>query len=72
MTIKGHIVNGVVVLDPPASLPDGTVVTVEPFVQPHHLGERSLGQLIGLFPKEDLQEIAEMLKDCRQIDPDGW
>ena len=28
MTYKGHIENGVVVLDPPAKLPDGTEVDV--------------------------------------------
>jgi hypothetical protein len=29
MTIRGHIENGVVVLDEPANVPDGTVVRVE-------------------------------------------
>jgi len=30
MTYKGHIENGVVVLDVPADLPDGTAVSVQP------------------------------------------
>lgn len=34
MTIRGHVQNGVVVLDPPAALPDGTLVRVEPLSVP--------------------------------------
>jgi hypothetical protein len=30
MTYRGHVSNGVVVLDEPTALPDGTMVTVEP------------------------------------------
>ncbi|MCC6798246.1 MAG: hypothetical protein IT366_24245 [Candidatus Hydrogenedentes bacterium] len=30
MTYRGHIENGVVILDEPLSLPDGTTVSVEP------------------------------------------
>jgi hypothetical protein len=30
MTLRGHVQNGVIVLDPPASLPGGTPVHVEP------------------------------------------
>lgn len=30
MTYRGHIENGVVVLDEPVNLPDGTTVSIEP------------------------------------------
>ncbi|MBM3288992.1 MAG: hypothetical protein FJY92_02450 [Candidatus Hydrogenedentes bacterium] len=30
MTYRGHVVNGTIVLDEPADLPDGTTVVVEP------------------------------------------
>jgi hypothetical protein len=34
MTLRGHIHNGVVILDDPTSLPDGTPVSVKPLPQP--------------------------------------
>jgi len=34
MTLRGHIQNGTVVLDEPTTLPDGSIVKVEPFNVP--------------------------------------
>jgi len=28
--------------------------------------------LAGLFPPDDLKEIEEAVRDCRQVDPNGW
>src|ERR1700704_6001045 len=38
MTIRGHVHNRVVVLDPPATLPEGTAVRVEPLTVPAEAG----------------------------------
>ncbi len=72
MVYRGHIENGVVVLDEPGTLPEGMAVVVEPASPPPDFSGKGMRNLIGLFPKEDLQQIADALKDCRQIDPDGW
>ena len=62
MTFRGHMQNGVAVLDTPAGLPDGTPVRVEveradsPFWQ-----NKSVSELIreqGLPPIENLEELA--------------
>jgi hypothetical protein len=43
MTYRGHVQNGVVVLDEPAKLPDGTSVDVQPVPPPEPtLGEKLL------------------------------
>jgi hypothetical protein len=40
MTYRGHVQNGVVVLDEPATLPDGTSVQVQPVPPEPTLGEK--------------------------------
>ncbi len=72
MPYRGHIENGMVVLDEIIPLPEGTVVTVEPMEQEPSAVGRALLDLAGLFPAEDLQEIEEAVQDCRKIDADGW
>lgn len=49
MTYKGHVENGLVVLDEPAAMPDGTQVHVEPVPKAHEptLAER-LKDVIGI------------------------
>jgi hypothetical protein len=59
MPYRGHIQDGTVVLDEPVTLPNGTVVHVEP-VEPEHaptLVERSR-EIIGSVPDlpEDMAE----------------
>jgi hypothetical protein len=55
MTYRGHVKGGVVVLEKPASLPDGTQVTVEPITpaEGKTLGKRLMkfaGKAKGLPP----------------------
>lgn len=61
MTYKGHIKNGVVVLDEPAQLPEGAEVTVDvaPEVRPETLGELFkdlIGKIEGLPPDASLHK----------------
>ncbi len=44
MTYKGHVKNGVVVLDEPAGLPDGAEVEVRPVEEPER--EPTLGEML--------------------------
>lgn len=46
MTYRGHIKNGVVVLDEPAQLPEGSEVVVQA-VEPAATPEEIFGQVIG-------------------------
>lgn len=48
MTYIGHIRNGVVVLDDPADLPEGTVVRVEPAAAPAEAVKSGRERLLGL------------------------
>ena len=41
MSLQGHIENGVVVLDEPVSLPNGTAVRIEPVIPPKEKLESS-------------------------------
>jgi hypothetical protein len=51
MTYRGRVKNGVIVLEPPASLPDGTEVKVDEVARPEDENaptlEEELGQYIG-------------------------
>lgn len=80
MTYRGHIRNGVAVLDTPADLPDGTLVRIEveradsPFWQNTSAAElareqrveplRSLAELAGGWPPE--HSIGEFLAFLRE------
>jgi hypothetical protein len=59
MTYRGHVEGGVVVLDEPVRLPDGTQVKVEPLEQPSRptLAEQ-FADIIGAAPDlpEDMAE----------------
>jgi len=68
MPYCGHIENGAVVLDEVLPLPEGTAVTVEPAKQEPGAGARALLDLAGLFPREDLREIEEAVRDFRKMD----
>ena len=52
MTYRGRLTNGVVILDSPTALPDGTAVRVEPATEPGSDDERALlvlsEKLLGL------------------------
>jgi len=48
MTYQGIVRNGFVRLEPPADLPDGTLVKVEP-IQPPQTREAPAGELPALF-----------------------
>jgi hypothetical protein len=58
MTIRGHVQNGVVVLDPPAVLPEGTEVEINP------VGMPAADQ--DAMPPE---EIARLLATMDQLEP---
>ena len=72
MPYRGHVKNGVVVLDKGPSLAEGTAVTVEPAEPAHPARAQWLLELAGLFPPADLTEIEDAVRDCRKVDPDGW
>jgi len=60
MTYKGHVRNGVVVLDEPVTLPEGSIVQVEPVRPADDLetlrdGLRNLAGTVGNLP-ENLAE----------------
>ena len=81
MTYRGHIRNGVAVLDAAVNLPDGTPVRIEvertdsPFWQNKSVGElarergiepvRSLEELAGDWPGED--SVDEFLALLREV-----
>lgn len=72
MAYRGHIENGAVVLDEPADMEEGTVVTVESAKQAPSAVGRALLDLAGLFPPEDLEQIEQAVRDCRKVDADAW
>jgi hypothetical protein len=47
MSLTGHVQNGVVVLDTPNALPEGTAVTVEAIKSPPEAAKRSLLDRLG-------------------------
>jgi len=81
MTYRGHMLNGVAVLDTPADLPDGTPVqiavervdsafwqskTLEDFAREQGVQPvRSLDELAGDWPEED--SIDELLTLLRKV-----
>jgi hypothetical protein len=73
MPLHGHIHNGVVILDDPTSLPDGTLVSVKPLPQPaptsHPRGPAAaiLEGLRRLGPFQgDPEEWNRLLEDLRR------
>jgi len=75
MRYRGHVRNGVVVLDDAGQLPEGMEVSILTESQDPRSEETvksQLSDLIGLFPPEDMREIEEALRECRCVDPDGW
>jgi hypothetical protein len=72
MTYRGHIQNGVVVLDEPVTLPEGSTVFVESESMRNEALEVQAAFLASLFPPEDLEDIEQAVIGCRKVDPDGW
>lgn len=71
MTYRGHIENGVVVLDPPADLPDG--VTVEVHVVPEPNDEDPAGEGPTLYERlKDVAGKAEGLPPDAAINHDHY
>lgn len=64
MTYRGQVAGGVVVLDKPVSLPEGTLVNVEPLpAQPTTLAERFkdvIGKAAGL-PEDAAENVDHYL-----------
>lgn len=82
MTYRGHMQNGVAVLDAPANLPDGTPVRIEvervesPFWQNKSIAElvpqqaqsaQTLDELAGDWPDEDsIDEFLAFIREARR------
>lgn len=49
MSYQGHVENGVILLDEPAELPEGTLVRIEPVVRRLTLAEQ-FADVIGSVP----------------------
>lgn len=67
MPYRGHIHNGVVVLDEPSSLPEGTEVSIDPVVSP---AERVMGlaaQVYEGLPPEDIAEVERIALERRSF-----
>jgi hypothetical protein len=63
MTYRGHVANGVIVLDPPAQLPEGAEVEVS-------LAEPPLAEEKPAASRKSIEEeIAEIVAD---IPPEAW
>lgn len=60
MTFKGHVDNGVIVLDEPATLPDGTHV----LIQPEEQERRDPTGIAGSW--EDERTADEIIQDIYQ------
>jgi len=43
-----------------------------PVSRPLRIAGKELLDLPGLFPRDDLKEIEEALRECRQVEADGW
>lgn len=50
MSYQGHVENGVIMLDEPAELPEGTLVRIEPVVRRRTLAEQ-FADIIGTVPE---------------------
>lgn len=60
-----------VIPDTPIPLPEGTLVVIQAERQlPSQVAQ--IAKIVSLFPPEDLAEIEDALRDCRNIDQDGW
>ncbi len=68
MTLHGKIQNGVVVLDGPVSLPDGTEVFVQPV---ESMGEKPWMKCVGTISEEDAMEMLRYVENtCERIEPE--
>ena len=68
MTYRGHIKNGVVILEDAPALPDGTPVNVEP-VQPSEPPRGSaaaIGRRAGFWKGEDA-EVDRLLNELKEM-----
>ncbi len=67
MTLRGHVKNGVIILDAPAQLPDGTEVRVETVPPPptEPKPRRVGGQLRGkIWMADDFDEVPDDLREA--------
>lgn len=76
MTLRGHVKNGVIVLDEPAQLPDGTEVRVETVQEPAPSTEakskRVGGQWRGkVWMADDFDEMPADLRDAFGMNDDA-
>jgi hypothetical protein len=65
MPYRGHVENGVIVLDSPCSIPEGTAVSVE-VLSPQHVAAQDRPPLWGLLADDaELLDrvVADALKD---------
>jgi hypothetical protein len=71
MSFQGHIENGVVVLDEPMSLPNGTVVRIEPVLDPKEKPE-SWGPVVADTDQSyTVQQMAQAWKAVTKPIPEG-
>lgn len=67
MTIRGHVKNGVIILDEPATLPEGTEVRIEavPHLPAESKPRRVGGQWAGkIWMADDFDEMPEDLREA--------
>ena len=62
MSFQGHIENGVVVLDEPVSLPNGTVVRIEPVEATSDKAESAGSVLADTDQPQTMQQMAQAWK----------
>ena len=82
MSYQGHIENGVVVFDEPVSLPDGTVVRIEPTATPKKKVELSDPVVADTDQPFSVQQMAQAWKAISKpipeddvplsVDPDDY
>ena len=69
MKYRGHVMNGVVVLDPPNGLADGTLVEVEPVhtstTTPRRGSAEAILRHAGIWQSQ-AEEVERMLDELRQ------
>ncbi len=66
MTVRGHVENGVIVVDSPTPLPEGAVVEIEIKIATEQRAEpqnNPFGLLKGTGPEITEEDIAEMRRE---------
>ena len=84
IAIKAHFDGRVIVPDEPVDLPAGQALIVRVEEAPPALGAgaanalppgvsgASLLRFAGAIAPEDLRLMKQAIRDCEQVDPDGW